>query len=589
MVCRNETPSINQSLDYPINKLIKNVATKIISRALLLRVITLHFLLFTLTSEVITQIIAFPGAEGGGKYSVGGRGGQVIKVTNLNDSGEGSLRAAVNQPGARTIVFDVSGTIMLESRLSIEQDSITIAGQTAPGDGITIGGHEMFIQASHVIIQHIRFRPGDVLETELDALWGRYNKHIMIDHVSASWGTDEVLSIYGNDSTTVQWSIISESLYNSVHGKGVHGYGGIWGGTYTTFHHNLMAHHSSRVPRIAGEGTTIRSENLDIRNNVFYNWGFNSMYGGEWGTGNIVANYYKPGPATRDNVRSRIFLPYDDIGAWYVEDNYVEGDSTRSADNWSGELGFFYNANPDFRAYEPFPFASVTTHSPHEAFDLVIEHAGATLPRRDPVDERVLEEARTGTATFDGSTEINYRTQYSIDEPTGIIDTQDDVGGWPEMKSEEPPVDSNGDGVPDDWAIANGFDLDTPLNKTFAPDGYTYLEKYLHSLSSPITSTPAQTASIPQNFTVYQNYPNPFNPETNIKYELPHAGQVSVRIYDLQGRLISELVNRDHNAGTYTVRWDGTNRFNERVSSSVYFAVVRFETAMQTIKLQLIK
>lgn len=541
------------------------------------------------STELSTQPIAFPGAEGGGKYSVGGRGGEVVKVTNLNDSGEGSLREAVNQPGARTIVFDVSGTIMLESRLSIRQDSITIAGQTAPGDGITIGGHEMFIQANHVIIQHIRFRSGDVADREVDALWGRFNNHIMIDHVSASWGIDEVLSIYANDSTTVQWSIISEGLYNSVHDKGLRSYGGIWGGFNTTFHHNLMAHNASRVPRIAGEGTTVRSENLDIRNNIFYNWGINSMYGGENSKVNVVANYYKPGPATRDNVRSRIVLPYDDQSRWYIEGNYVEGDSAISADNWSGELRFFYDATPEMRAYDPFPYAEVKTYTPHEAFNLVLEHAGATLPRRDPIDKRIINEVRTGTATYDGSSELNYRTRYSIDEPTGIIDSQDDVGGWPEMKSEEPPVDSNGDGVPDEWAIANGFDVDTPLNKTYASDGYTYLEKYLHSLSSPITTTPRQIAQIPQNFIVYQNYPNPFNPETNIKYEIPENGSVSVRIYDLQGRFVRELVNREHNAGTYTVRWDGTNRFNERVASSVYFAVVRFETAMQTIKLQLIK
>ena len=556
-----------------------------------LRALLLPIFLLTLTSESSAQLIAFPGAEGGGQFSVGGRGGKVIEVTNLDDSGEGSLRAAVTTPGARTVVFRLSGTIMLESRLSVNQDSITIAGQTAPGDGITIGGHEMYINADHVIIQHIRLRPGDVSGQEVDAIWGRFNKHIIIDHVSASWGVDEVLSIYGNDSTTVQWSIISESLYHSVHDKGLHGYGGIWGGTNTTFHHNLLAHHSSRVPRIAGAGTTVQSLNLDIRNNVMYNWGFNSMYGGEASTVNVVANYYKPGPATRDNVRSRLVSPYDEHGRWYVDGNYVEGDSAVSADNWDGGVDGFYLAYPEIRVFEPFPYAPVTSHTPHEAYNLVLEHAGATLPRRDPIDERIIIEASTGTATYIGSNFPNYNDRYGIDHsiPTGIIDTQDDVGGWPEMESLPPPVDTNGDGVPDEWAIAEGFDIHTPLNKTYAPDGYTYLEKYLHSLSQPITSMPLQQTSLPGQFNVFHNYPNPFNPLTNIRYQIPGNGSVLIRIYNLQGQLVKELVNREQRAGTHTVSWDGTNRYNESVASGVYFATVRFGTAMQTIKLQLIK
>lgn len=533
------------------------------------------------------QIIAFPGAEGGGRFSVGGRGGRVIHVTNLNDSGEGSLRDAVSQPGARTILFQVSGTIMLESRLTISHDSVTIAGQTAPGDGITIGGEEVYVNANHVIIQHKRFRLGDTRGRAVDAFGGRGNKHIMIDHVSASWGIDEVMSFYGNDSLTVQWSIISESLYNSVHPKGFHGYGGIWGGTNSTFHHNLIAHHSSRTPRISGAGTTIRAENLDIRNNVIYNWGFNSLYGGEGSFLNVVANYYKPGPATQH--RSRIAVPYDADGRWYIEDNFVEGDSVISADNWNGGVEGFFYVEPNIRVTEPFPYAPVTTHTPQEAFELVLEHAGATLPKRDAIDERIVHETRTGTATYDGSTVANFRGRYGIDEPTGIIDSQDDVGVWVDMHSEEPPLDTNGDGVPDEWALAEGFDIHTPLNKTFAPDGYTYLEKYLHSLSQRVTSTPLQQALLPVQFRVFHNYPNPFNPLTNIKYEIPGNDRIIIRIYNLKGQLVKELLNEEQRAGTHTVLWDGTNRYNESVASGIYFATVRYGTTIQTIKLQLIK
>jgi pectate lyase len=557
-----------------------------------LRLLVISSLILLISNETFSQLIAFPGAEGGGRFSVGGRGGKVIEVTNLNDSGEGSLRAAVAESGARTVVFRVSGTIMLNSRLTISQDSITIAGQTAPGDGITIGGHEVFVGANHVIIQHIRFRVGDVSGQEVDAIWGRYRKHIIVDHVSASWGTDEVMSLYGHDSLTVQWSIISESLYNSVHGKGYHGYGGIWGGNDATFHHNLLAHHTSRVPRIAGEGTTVRAVNLDIRNNVMYNWGFNSLYGGEATRINVVANYYKPGPATRPHVMSRVAEPYDATGRWFIDGNYVEGDPVVSADNWDGGVHGFYYIDPNIRVDEPFPYAQVTTHTPEEAYELVLEHAGATLPKRDPIDERIIHETQTGTATYNGSTLANYNARYNIDQsiPTGIIDTQDDVGGWPEMESLPPPIDTNRDGVPDEWAIANGFDINTPLNKTFSPDGYTYLEKYLHSLSAPpVSSIASRAGNLPDRFTVLGNYPNPFNPSTTIVFTIPDAGNLSVRIYDIHGRIVKELVDGYHAPGRHTVVWDGTNKYSTGVASGVYFGVVRYGGATQTIKLQLLK
>ena len=250
------------------------------------------------------QQLAFPKAEGYGKYAKGGRGGVVYEVTNLNDSGKGSLRAAVEASGARTVVFRVSGTIMLEGPLTIRNPYITIAGQTAPGDGICLRRYPLNISADHVIIRYIRVRLGDESGGVYDAISGRYCKHIILDHVSASWSVDECMSIYHCDSITVQWCIVSESMSRSHHVKGSHGFGGIWGSNYGTYHHNLLAHHSSRNPRMAsGCGNT------DYRNNVIYNWGYQSLYGGEkYQVGNdkfnftnlnIVANYYKPGPATR--------------------------------------------------------------------------------------------------------------------------------------------------------------------------------------------------------------------------------------------------------------------------------------------------
>jgi len=425
-------------------------------------------------------LIAFPGAEGGGQFSVGGRGGKVIEVTNLNDSGSGSLRAAVTTPGARTIVFRISGTIMLESRLSINQDSITIAGQTAPGDGITIGGHELYVNANHVIIQHIRLRPGDVSKQEVDAIWGRFDEHIMIDHISASWGVDEVLSIYGNDSTTVQWSIISESLYHSVHDKGFHGYGGIWGGTNTTFHHNLLAHHSSRVPRIAGAGTTTQSVNLDIRNNVMYNSRFQCAYGGECGCQNVLANYFKPSPAT---TRPDKFLEhYDSKRRWYVADNVLKGYDDITGEPWFGIDG---SSTESSRVDFPFDNEYETTFPAHEAYVNILKYAGAVFPVEDEVDKRIIQEVRNGGVTYKGNS-------YSLDQGPiagkvvhGIIDLQTDVGGWTELRSTNPLVDTDGDGIPDTLEIKPGLDSYNPgEGRAITKSVYSNLELYLNDFAN---------------------------------------------------------------------------------------------------------
>lgn len=418
---------------------------------------------------------AFPGAEGFGKYTVGGRGGRVIEVTQLGDSGPGSLRAAVMAKGPRTVVFSVSGTIALESELKIREPYLTIAGQTAPGDGICIKNYQVSFDTSQVIMRYLRFRPGDERGKEQDGFGGG-GDHIVIDHCSASWGVDETFSINKAANLTVQWCLVSESLYHSLHKKGNHGYGGLWGGPGGSWHHNILAHHSSRNPRASGN---VDSGLMDYRNNVVYNWGFNSAYGGELWPRNWINNYYKSGPATDDKVRHRIFLQKDPRGKMYTAGNFVAGFPLISADNWKGGIDFA----PDGEATErtlrvdrPFVVAPVTTQSADAAYELVLAQAGASLVR-DAVDRRVIHEIRTGTAKFGATYKGGGK---------GIIDSQKDVGGWPELRSLPAPVDTDHDGMPDAWESAHGLDPGDPSDgaRETASGGYTNLELYLNSLVS---------------------------------------------------------------------------------------------------------
>jgi hypothetical protein len=432
--------------------------------------------------EATPQVLAFPGADGYGKYTSGGRGGRLIAVTNLNDSGPGSLRAAIEEDGPRTIVFRVSGTIVLESDLVIENGDLTVAGQTAPGDGITIRDYKTQIVADNVILRFLRFRLGDESRHVDDALGANGARNVIIDHCSMSWGIDEVASFYDNENFTLQWSIISESLYNSYHPKGNHGYGGIWGGAGASFHHNLLAHHSSRNPRFHGgrSAATADDELVDFRNNVIYNWGFQASYGGENGRQNVVANYYKPGPAT---TRSHYFLErYNDEGRWYVTENVLEGNFEVTGDNWRGVIG----PSPDEgRSESPFSFVIDTTKSPHDAYKDVLRYAGAVLPERDAVDARIVDEVRNGIATFSGSSYAQDQRSITGEVPHGIIDSQSDVGGWPIPRGAPAPVDSDGDGIPDEWEIANGLDPEDPDDgRRITESGYSNLEIYLNELAA---------------------------------------------------------------------------------------------------------
>ncbi|MDH7911683.1 pectate lyase [Winogradskyella sp. SYSU M77433] len=382
-----------------------------------------------------SQQLAFPTAEGFGKFTSGGRGGFIYKVTNLNDDGEGSLRKGILKKGARIIVFDVSGTIELKSKLDINKGDLTILGQTAPCGGITIKGYPVTIKSDNVIVRYLRFRMGDTNGIEGDALGCRDANNVIIDHCSISWGTDENASFYNNKNFTLQWCIISEALNRSVHKKGAHGYGGIWGGVKASFHHNLIVSNNSRNPRFSGSKTTENSENefVDFRNNVIYNWGENSIYGGEKGTYNIVNNYFKSGPATTSSKLDRIVSPSEPYGEFYVDGNYVQGYNEITQNNWDG--GVQCEEPEQTKLSNPIDISNnILTTSANMAYNDVLEKAGLSL-YRDEVDKRIVKNTKSG----------------SSDYKNGIIDSQDNVGGWPFIKSREVSKDSDEDGIPDKW------------------------------------------------------------------------------------------------------------------------------------------
>ncbi len=426
-------------------------------------------LLFNLLSflGISAQQLAFPTAEGFGQHATGGRGGFIYKVTNLNDSGEGSLRKGILKKGARIIVFDVSGTIELQSKLDINKGDLSILGQTAPCGGITLKGYPVTIKSNNVIVRYLRFRMGDINAIEGDALGCRDTENVIIDHCSISWGTDENASFYNNKNFTFQWNIVSEALNRSVHKKGAHGYGGIWGGVNASFHHNLIANNNSRNPRFSGSKTTENSENefVDFRNNVIYNWGENSIYGGEKGTYNIVNNYFKSGPATTSSKLDRIVSPSEPYGKFYVDGNYVYNYEDITENNWDG--GVQCN-NPELAKLETSIDISnnISTSNAETAFDKVLKNSGASYSR-DKVDKRIVENVKKG--------KVSYKD--------GIIDSQNNVGSWPKTKTKKSPKDSDGDGIPDKWERKlklNKNKKDAHLNTL--NENYSNIEVYANML-----------------------------------------------------------------------------------------------------------
>ncbi len=432
---------------------------------------------------------AFPEAEGFGAFTPGGRGGQALFVTTLDDFdpsvGEapisGSLRVALNTPGPRIVIFRVSGTIVLKTSLRVTQPHLTIAGQTAPGDGICIARSLFRIEANDVIVRHLRFRLGDQAERESGTFQiGSGSQNVIVDHCSLSWSTDENCTIHGPTvrNITLQWCVIAESLNRSFHPKGEHGHGSLLrsdGGGFS-IHHSVYAHNNSRNPRPGGYDDS-PGLLLDFRNNVVYDWGENSGYSGLERTRiNYVGNYFKPGPSTSRGVIGYAFSARTPRTKLFLSDNFFFGSPKKSADNslmirkwgeWEGEIKDT-NLMP-----EPFPAPLVTTDSPAKAFEKVLASAGASLPVRDAVDARVIQEIRTGTGR--------------------IIDSQKEVGGWPELKSSVPPPDADNDGMPDDWEKRFGFN---PANAADGAldaddDGYTNLEEFLNATAPKISDRKA--------------------------------------------------------------------------------------------------
>ena len=435
-------------------------------------------------------IPAFPGAWGGGMFATGGRGGRVIAVTNLNDRGPGSLRAALEAEGPRIVVFRVAGTIELESNINIDHPDITVAGQSAPGDGICIAHQSLNINTSNVILRHLRVRRGRPEGGQgSDNIGGNPVGQIIIDHCSTSWGMDENLSLYrymqpkadgsatklAVKNLTIQWSISSEAL-NAKN----HAFGGTWGGEDATFHHNLFACNTARNPSIGMSGE------FDFRNNVLFNWGHRSMDGGdETSLVNVIANYYKPGPATKADMVSTMvriesrsqYSPGSALaaggwfpkaaprpGKWYVAGNVVEGHDDVTADNWRGMRGPVELA----RVNTPFEGWPVAQQTARDAYAAVLAKAGATLPRRDPVDARVIDMVRTGR----------------VGAGTGIIKDPREVGGFPVLTFDPAtvPADTDGDGMPDAWETKHGLDPASAADgaQDADGDGYTNVEEFLN-------------------------------------------------------------------------------------------------------------
>ncbi|NLO70356.1 MAG: T9SS type A sorting domain-containing protein [Porphyromonadaceae bacterium] len=540
--------------------------------------------IFTLSFQINqAQTPAFPTAEGYGKYAKGGRGGKVVFVENLDDyiaynnmeeAIPGSFRWALKQyPGEPlTIIFRVSGTIMLKPHIvngrnvndiRSSRPNLTIAGQTAPGEGITIRNSKVNLGGSKdLIVRNVRFRIG---ENAADGTFipggsmGCENAmNVIFDHCVFGWSGEENITMYDNRFTTVQWSMIHEGLYDDGHGKGNRGYGGQCGGINSTWHHNLFAHNQSRTPRLNGA----RTENetrvfIEFINNVIFNWGSSGgIYGADVSLGtnrshtaNYIGNYYKPGPATPST--KYFFSNYIVNGAtypkWFLSDNYMLGNAAANTDNWnafqirwSGAAGTTLPTKSDLASdtllyppkniyynlkwieYEPYRLNTIT--SAEEAYQSILEKVGTF--NRDSVERRIIRELKDGTATFKASL-----GKY------GIIDKSTDAEGYLPYEQVEPPVDTDRDGMPDAWELANGLNPNDPEDRNLkTPEGYTALEVYLNSLMGEyIVPNFTGVKNIKQTF--FSIFPTVVKDRLEINSELPLS---SVKILSLKGELISE-------------------------------------------------
>ena len=448
------------------------------------------------TSTELQELRAFPGAEGYGSMATGGREGRIVAVTNLGDDGEGSLRWALRQHSGQpiTVVFNVSGLIELKSQLRLNRANYTIAGQTAPGDGICIMGDKVNLGgSSNFIVRHIRFRIG-AIDNPNGSIGIENANNFIVDHCTFGWSGEENMTIYDNKMSTIQWCILHEGLYESGHDKGRRSYGSQWGGETATYHHNLLAHNYNRSPRFNGARANDHNVLIDYVNNVNYNWGSaNACYGGDLTNSthraNFVNNYYKPGPARPGNqssnfIRASYGSVPNRIAVWYMSGNYMEGsaNTSKNTDNYAGlNIGDYPSSVTLAQCISAVPFTvpyPVTTETAQEAFISVLAGAGA-FPR-DAVDRRIVEETRTGTANHGGVFNNNSPN-------SGIIDKPEDAGGYPTYNTLPAPTDADGDGIPDYWETANGLNPNDPADgtsKTLSKGTYTNLEVYLHDLSN---------------------------------------------------------------------------------------------------------
>ncbi|WP_027318349.1 polysaccharide lyase [Bacteroides graminisolvens] len=458
------------------------------------------------------KIPSFPGAEGGGMFSFGGRGGKVITVTNLNDRGPGSFREACETGGARIVVFNVSGIIRLKTPIIVRAPYITIAGQTAPGDGVCIAGESFWVNTHDVVVRHMRFRRGETnVGRRDDAFGGNPVGNIMIDHCSCTWGLDENISFYrhmfspGADYKDLKLPTVNVTIQNTISAKALdtynHAFGSTLGGENCSFMRNLWASNAGRNPSIGWNGV------FNFVNNVTYNWVHRSVDGGDYtALYNMINNYFKPGPLTPKNtpVGHRILKPesgrsklgYYVFGRVYASGNIMEGYDAITKDNWAGGIQVQEQANTDgytenMKWNEPFPMPHLTIMPAKDAYKYVLKNVGATIPSRDIVDERIVEEVETGKPYYVEGLDPNSFYQFehrrlpNDSYKQGIITDISQVGGYPEYKG-TPYVDTDGDGMPDAWEKANGLNPNDPSDavKDCTGDGYTNIEKYINGIST---------------------------------------------------------------------------------------------------------
>lgn len=498
--------------------------------------LSLILLILSPSVAMRAQQLAFPGAEGFGRYAVGGRGGKVVEVTNLYDKGTGSLRYALeNMSGPRTVVFRVGGIINLQSKIEIKDDAyITIAGQTAPGDGICIKNYPLMINQSHdIIVRYFRSRLGDKGDDD-DALSIRNCKNVIVDHCSLSWSVDAIFDVTHQSShITAQWNILSEALWHSHHEKGGHSMGTGWDGKDgCSYHHNLISNCNSRTPRLdkytADDGT--RDDLIDIINNVIYNWDGYGAYGGENADVNWIGNYYKYGPNTSRDIRSQIFKPDGDCKV-YVAENFVDSYPGVTADNSKGINTT--KALSQVLVSTPFETDTPSIESAEEAFNSVLAKAGASFPVRDAVDTRIVSEVKNRKGS--------------------IIDSQSEVGGWPAYANGDAPTDTDKDGMPDEWETEQGLDMNdaSDRNGDMDEDGYTNLEEYLNSLVEE-QEPPTSLTESKKNTELFNCQFFALSKKLSVNLNSSNRKEVSIDIVTLTGKtfpiVVNALLNNDRSS-----------------------------------------